>query len=464
MRRNWKKIGLISGVALLLVGVVGFTVVRSQKDVLAVQTGRVVREDLTSMVSASGEIKPKTYVNVGANAFGKIVKLHVREGDRVKRGQILAQLENVQSTADVAATRASLEVARTDAEAAQAAHKTAVADLNRAKADAQQKKLDWDRAESLYKSALISKAEYDARQAAFEAADAGLAQAQARLAQSKAQQESASQQINQVQATLTRASDQLTKTIYVAPFDGTITNLPVREGETVVMGIQNAPGSTLMTIADLSVITAEVKVDETDIVNITNGQPAEVTIDALPKQVFKGTVTEIGNNAMIRSTGLATTQTTSGSQEAKDFKVVITLQDPPPNLRPGLSTTAKITTVTKSNVLAIPIQALTLRKPSELEPKDKKKKSEDSVQAAGPARPKKEDKELQGVFVVGPDNRAQFKEVTTGITGTTEIEVLSGLDENQRIVTGSYKVLRSLRNGARVKEEKTEVKKDEATS
>ena len=464
MKRNWKKIGLIGGIALLLVGVVGFTVVRSQKDVLAVQTGRVVREDLTSIVSASGEIKPKTYVNVGANAFGKIVKLHVREGDRVKRGQILAQLENVQSAADVAAQRASLQVARTDAEAAQAAQKTAVADLNRAKADAQQKKLDWDRAENLYKSALISKAEYDARQAAFEAADAGLAQAQARLAQSKAQQESASQQINQVQATLTRASDQLTKTIYVAPFDGTITNLPVREGETVVMGIQNSPGSTLMTIADLAVITAEVKVDETDIVNITNGQPAEVTIDALPKQVFKGIVTEIGNNAMIRSTGLATTQTTSGSQEAKDFKVVITLQEPPPNLRPGLSTTAKITTATKSNVLAIPIQALTLRKPSELEPKDKKKKSEDAVQAAAPARPKKEDKELQGVFVVGPDNRAQFKEVKTGITGTTEIEVLSGLDENQRIVTGSYKVLRSLRNGARVKEEKTEVKKDEATS
>jgi HlyD family secretion protein len=464
MKRNWKKIGLIAGIVLLLVGVVGFTVIRSQKDVLAVQTGSVVREDLTSMVSASGEIKPKTYVNVGANAFGKIVKLHVREGDHVKRGQILAQLENVQSAADVAAQRASLQVARTDAEAAQAAHRTAVADLNRAKADAQQKKLDWERAENLYKSALISKAEYDARQAAFEAADAGLAQAQARLAQAKAQQESAGQQINQVQATLTRASDQLTKTIYVAPFDGTITNLPVREGETVVMGIQNSPGSTLMTIADLSVITAEVKVDETDIVHIRNGQPAEVTIDALPKQVFKGTVTEIGNNAMIRSTGLATTQTTSGSQEAKDFKVVVTLQDPPPNLRPGLSTTAKVTTATKSNVLAIPIQALTLRKPSELEPKDKKK-NKDSVQAAAPDRPRKnEDKELQGVFVVGPDNRAQFREVQTGITGTTEIEVLSGLEENQRIVTGSYKVLRSLRNGARVKEEKTEVKKDEATS
>src|SRR5262245_56759013 len=390
MKRKWKKIALIAGGAVLLIGVVGFTVARSQQDVLAVQMGRVVREDLTSIVSASGEIKPKTYVNIGANAFGKIVKLHVREGDRVKRGQILAQLENVQSAADVAAQRASLEVARTDAEAAQAALKTARADLNRAKADAQQKKLDWDRAEGLYKSALISKAEYDARQAAFETADAGMAQAEARVAQAKAQLDSATQHIGQAQATLTRASDMLTKTVYVAPFDGVVTNLPVREGETVVMGIQNSPGSMLMTIADLSVITAEIKVDETDIVNITNGQSAEVTIDALPKQVFKGVVTEIGNNAMIRSTGLATTQTTAGSQEAKDFKVVITLEDPPQNLRPGLSTTAKVTTARKGSVLAIPIQALTLRRQSELEPKDKKNKDKDAVQAAAPAR--KDDK------------------------------------------------------------------------
>ena len=463
MKRNWKKIGLIAGIAVLLLAIVGFTVARSQRDVLAVQTGRVVRGDLTSMVSASGEIKPKTYVNIGANAFGKIVKLYVREGDRVKRGQMLAQLENVQSAADVAAQRAGLQVARTDTEAAQAAYKTAIADLNRAKADAEQKKLDYQRAENLFQAALISKADYDARKAAFESADAGLAQAQAHLAQAKAQQDSASQRVGQAQATLTRASDQLTKTIYVAPFDGTVTNLPVREGETVVMGIQNSPGSMLMTIADLSVITAEVKVDETDIVNISNGQPAEITIDALPKQVFKGVVTEIGNNAMIRSTGLATTQTTSGSQEAKDFKVVITVQNPPANLRPGLSTTAKITTATKSDVLSVPIQALTLRRPSELESKDKKGK--DSVEAASPARPKTDDKqELQGVFVVGSDNRATFREVKTGITGTTDIEVVGGLKEGERIITGSYKVLRGLKNGARVKEEKVEAKKDEEKS
>src|SRR5581483_3883280 len=144
--------------------------------------------------------------------------------------------------------------------------------------------------------------------------------------------------VRQAEANLTHASDVLSKTIYTAPFDGTITNLPVREGETVVIGIQNSPGSTLMTLADLSVITAEVKVDETDIVNVKLGQPADVTIDAVPNKVFKGRVTEIGDNAIIRSTGVATTQSVASSQEAKDFKVVVTLDQPPQDLRPGLST------------------------------------------------------------------------------------------------------------------------------
>src|SRR6185503_9792313 len=160
-------------------------------------------------------------------------------------------------------------------------------------------------------------------------------QAEARIAQMKAQKDSSERRITQTRANLTRVADVLQKTTYAAPFDGVITNLPVREGETVVIGIQNSPGSTLMTIADLSVITAEVRVDETDIVNVKLGQPADVTIDAIPKKSFKAVVTEIGDNAIVRSTGVATTQQTASSQEAKDFKVVVTLQDPPENLRPG---------------------------------------------------------------------------------------------------------------------------------
>ncbi|MGH9668879.1 MAG: efflux RND transporter periplasmic adaptor subunit, partial [Terriglobales bacterium] len=380
-------------------------------------------------------------------SFGRILKLYVHEGERVKRGQLLAQLENVQSASDVAAMRASLEASRTDAVAADAA-------FARAKADAERTKLDWDRADGLYKQGLIPKSEFDSRNAAF-------ASAAAALAQTKAQRESAQGRVGQARATLTGASDRLSKTSYVAPFDGVVTNLPVREGENVVIGIQNAPGSTLMTIADLSVITAEVKVDETDIVNVKLGQPAEVTIDAIPNKVFKGQVTEIGNNAIIRSTGISTQQTTVGSQEAKDFKVVVTLETPPENLRPGLSTTAKVTTATKSGILAIPIQALTIRTEDEL--KTAAEKDKGSVQAAPKSGDKKKE-EIQGVFVVGADKKAKFVKVETGITGTTDIEVVSGLKEGDEIVTGSYKVLRTLRNGAGVKKEKTEAKKEESSS
>jgi HlyD family secretion protein len=203
-----------------------------------------------------------------------------------------------------------------------------------------------------------------------------------------------------------------------------------------------------MTIADVSVITAEVKVDETDIVNVKLGQPAEVTIDAIPKTKFKGIVTEIGNNAVLRSTGVSTAQSTSSSQEAKDFKVVVTIQDPPPNLLPGLSTTAKITTASRGNSLAIPIQALTVRQRSELTPEKKSKEAEVLAASLTKGNPKEE---LTGVFLLKNKKEAVFVPVSTGISGTTDVEVTNGLKEGDEIVTGSYKVLRTLRNGASVK-------------
>jgi len=459
--KKWKKIAIIIGIVLVVCAVVGFTVHESSKNLIAVQTGKVLRQDLSATVSASGEIKPKTYVNIGANAFGKIVKLYVHEGDRVKKGQMLAQIENVQPGADVEANRANLEAAQTDSAAQEAALHTAQADLERANADLERAKLDYQRAQGLYTQALIAKQEYDAKKAAYDSAVAGVAQASARIVQSRAQKQSADRRIAQASANLVRARDVLDKTEYVAPFDGIVTNLPVREGETVVIGIQNAPGSTLMTLADMSVITAEVRVDETDIVNVRNGQAAEVTIDAMPKQVFHGVVTEIGNNAMVRSTGVSTSQSTAASQEAKDFKVVVTVSDPPENLRPGLSTTAKITTSTKKAILTVPIQALTVRQRADLQDKDKDKKSDKSVQAASPASldPAKAKEELQGIFVVR-NKKAQFVPVNTGISGVTDIEVLSGLAEGDEIVTGSYKVLRTLRNGASVKVDNSAPKKE----
>src|SRR5712671_1772981 len=459
--KTWKKALIGVGVALLLVIIVSVTVYQSRKNLVTVQTGKVQKQNLASVVSASGEIKPKTYVNIGANAFGKIVRLHVKEGDRVKKGQLLAQLENVQSSADVNAMRASLQAAETDAIAADAGMKTAMADLNRAKSDEARAKLDYERAQGLYRDQLIAKQEYDAKKAAWESADAGVAQALARLAQGKAQKDSSDKRITQNNANLTRVSDVLRKTTYEAPFDGVITNLPVREGETVVIGIQNSPGSTLMTLADMSVITAEVKVDETDIVNVKLGQSADVTIDAIPRKVFHGTVTEIGNNAIVRSTGVATSQQSSTSQEAKDFKVVVTLVDPPSGLRPGLSSTAKITTAARGSVLSIPIQALTIRSRADLE---NKVSDSGSVKAASaPMDPAKQKEEVQGVFVIR-NKKAEFIPVDTGISGTTDIEITRGLREGDEVITGSYKVLRTLKPGTSVKIDNSAPKKEEESS
>ena len=461
----WKKVAIGVGIAVLLAMIVGFTVHQSSKNVTTVQSGKVQREDLATVVSASGEIKPKNYVNVGANAFGKITRLYVKEGDRVKKGQLLAQLENVQSSADVNATEASLQAAETDALAADAALKTSQADLLRAQADYDRNKQDWERAQSLFKDGLIARSDFDSRRNAWATADAGLVQAQARVAQAKAQKDSADRHITQGRANLTRVADVLKKTSYNAPYDGVVTNLPVREGETVVMGIQNAPGSTLMTIADMSIITAEVKVDETDIVNVRLGQPAEVTIDAIPKKIFHGTVSEIGDNAIVRSSGVSTSQQATASEEAKDFKVVVNLQDAPMDLRPGLSTTAKITTATRSNAVAVPIQALTLRTKEQIEQQNN---PPGSVHAAAPvakevaSKGKKEDA-VQGVFVIR-NKKAVFVPVATGITGTTDIEVLDGLKEGDEVVTGSYKALRTLRPGSRVKIDNTVPKKEDEGS
>ena len=449
----------------MLAIIVGFTVHQSSKNVATVQTGKVQRQDLATVVSASGEIKPKTYVNIGANAYGKITHLYVKEGDHVKQGQLLAQLENVQSAADVTANQASVQAAETDALAADAALKTSQADLVRAQADYDRNKLDWDRAQNLFKDGLIAKSDFDSRRNAWATADSGLAQAQARVAQAKAQQDSAAKHTAQARANLTRVNDVLQKTTYSAPYDGIVTNLPVREGESVVVGIQNALGSILMSVADMSIITAEVKVDETDIVNVHLGQSAEVTIDAIPKKIFHGKVSEIGDNAIVRSSGVSTSQSATASEEAKDFKVVVTLTDPPTDLRPGLSTTAKITTATRSGALALPIQALTMRTKDQIEQQNN---APGSVHAASPAlkevasKGKKED-DVQGVFVIR-NKKAIFVPVTTGITGTTDIEVIDGLKEGDEVITGSYKVLRSLRPGSSVKIDNTVPKKEDEES
>jgi len=435
-----KKILIVIVVVVAVAAIVAFTVIRAQSGYTKVITDKAVRKDLVATVSGTGQIKPKTYVNLGATAFGRITHLYVKEGDKVKRGEEVASIENVQQGANVEGQKASISAAETDIAADIAAEKTQEANVEHAKADLEQKKLDYDRAKALYAGQIMAKQDYDAKKAAYDLALATLAQSNAALIQAKAETQSGRGHLNTQEATLRANIDLLGKTVAIAPFDGIVTNLPVREGETVVEGIQNAQGSTLMTLADMSVITAEVKVDETDIVNVALGQSADVTVDALPGKVFKGHVTEVGDQALLRSTGVATSQTTSGQEEAKDFKVVITLDNPSDELRPGLSTTAKIQTARKDDVVAIPIQALAMRAPD--------------AHGAKAGSTADGQKQVQGVFVVENEKgklRAHFVPVTTGITGTTDIEITSGVKPGEEIVTGTFHVLRDLKDNALVK-------------
>jgi HlyD family secretion protein len=444
-----KKIIFTILAAVIVVVLVIVFIWRQQSGYTKVLTAKIARQDLTTVVSGTGQIKPKTYMNVGATSFGRITHFYVKEGDLVKQGQTVATIENVQQEANVNGQEAAISAAKTDIASYIAAEKTAQANVEHAKADLEQKQLDWNRAQALYKDGILAKQDFDAKKAAYDLDMASLAQAVAGVNQAKANTDSARGHMQTQVANLRVNQDLLDKTIAVAPFDGIVTNMPVREGETVVTGIQGTEGATLMTLADMSVITAEIKVDETDIVNVQIGQSADVTVDAMPSKVFKGHVTLVGDQALLRSTGQATSTSTSGTEEAKDFKVVITLDTPSSDLRPGLSTTAKITTAHKTNVLALPIQALTMYNPND-------DKAKGSVQAASTSSTVKTAPQ-QGVFVLDSKSgklRARFVPVSTGITGTTDIEALTGLKPGDEIVIGPYKTLRTLKNSALIKRDK----------
>jgi HlyD family secretion protein len=459
VKRKWKILLLILVPALVAGGLYG-SKRWSERDLVAVQTGAVSREDLTALVTASGEIKPRNYINIGANAQGRIVELLVKEGDHVHKNQVVARIEHVQAAADVQAQQAMVASAQADSAAAEDGLKaadttiaTAQATLERFRTEEKRAKLLLDNAEKLYHYNLIAKQDYDQKKADYDSAVASVHENEARVEQMKAQREQTAAQLSsyqrrvgQVQAGLARIEDVLAKYDALAPLDGVVTDLPVRVGETVVPGVQNSAASTIMTIADMSLITAEVKVDETDIVNVHTGQTANITIDAIPNRTFTGRVIEIGNTAILRSTGLAASQSANSSQEAKDFKVTIAVDSPPDEIRPGLSCTAKIVTATRRNVLSIPLQALTVRKKSELDPP-----KDGGVQASTDrVADKSRNEEIQGVFVIN-NGAAEFRKVDTGITGATDIEVLNGLNDGDTIITGSYKVIRTIRNLARVK-------------
>jgi HlyD family secretion protein len=462
--KTWQKVGIGVGGAVVLGGIVLFSVNQANKGVVTVQTAKVApQETLISQVTASGEIKPTTYTNVTAQGFGRITGILVKEGDKVKKGDRLLLQENIQANADVEAQAASINSAEAGVEAAEASYKAAQADLLLQQANLEKAKLDWERGQGLFKDGLIPKQDFDQRKTGYDAAAAQVDSSKARVLSLKATLGQMRSQVMQGRAVLVHTQDILHKTVYTSPINGIVSYLPERVGDYVVPGIQNSNGSFLMTLSDMSVVTAEVKVDETDIVMVKMGQDADVTIDAVPGKVFKGKVTEIGSQAVLRTSGLATTQSTASNQEAKDFKVVVTITNPPENVRPGLSTTAKIKTAEKKNVLAVPIQALAVRTRKDLEEAQKNAKKESGVTLAAPPAPASGDPkkdEVQGVFVVN-GKKAIFRRVETGITGVTDIEITKGLQQGDEIVVGSYKALRTLKPEANVKVDNSAPKKPE---
>src|ERR1700723_966437 len=463
--KTWQKVVVGLAAVSVLGGVVWYSVYQNNKGVVAVQTGHVTKADLTSIVTASGEVRPKNYTNVEGEGIGKITESVVKEGDHVKKGDILLRLENIQPGADVLAQRAAIDGSEAGMRVAAANYDSAVATQAQRQSDLEKAKYDWDRAQQLYQEQLISKQEFDANKATYNSAVAALNASKAQVEKSRAAREQSRFTMAQSNAVLRHTQDILRKTTYTAPIDGIVSYIAVRVGENVVPGIQNAEGSFLMTISDMSIVTSEVKVDETDITNVREGQAAEVTIDAVPGKVFKGRVSQVGELAILRTSGqAATTQTTANTQEARDFKVVVTIDNPPNALRPGLSASAKIETAQRKDVLTVPIQALAMRTQSELDEAQKKQNSSVTQPApkpgAGAAGIKKD---VQGIFVVR-GKKAEFVPGQTGITGVTDIEITNGLKDGDEIVIGNYKALRTLRPGAAVKVDNSAPKHDESSS
>jgi len=394
-----KKPIIITLVVVAVVLIVFFNLQSRREKSVKVTVEKAQKHDLTSVISASGEVKPKKNVNISAHVPGRILKIGVKEGDVVKKGDFLLKLDSTQYEANAERDQAIIQSNKSALIQVEARMKN---DLN-----------NYGRQKKLFDMQLISKEQLETSQVQYDV--------------TRAQYEATKNQIQQAEASLKSTLDSLSKTVYNAPIDGIITSLRIEEGEVAIIGTMNNPGTVLMTIADLSEMEVEVEVDETDVVGVRLGQTAEVKVDALAGQTLKGTVTEVGSSALQKLTTTA--------QESKDFKVVVTLVDPPLSLKPGLSASADIIVAEKKSVLAVPISALILKEKGEKNPASSKKPVEE-----------------EGVFTVEA-GRAKFYPVVKGITGELLIEISSGLKEGQDIIVGPYNALRTLKDGTLISPE-----------
>ncbi len=409
------KIGLgILVVALAAGGFIAYRIDQKKKAGTEVRMERVSRRDLVSAVTASGKIEAKTKVDISADITGRIIKIAVREGDRVTKGQFLIQIDPAEYQAAV--TRAEAVVASTQATLAQS------------RANRDQAERAWGRARQLTNLGpnLIARETAEQAQTAYEVAEATFQSTQA--------------QLNESRASLQAARDNLSKTRLVSPISGRVVRLAVEEGEVAVPGTFSRETGLLMTVADLSVILAKVQVDETDVVRLAMSDSVEVTVDAYPDTTFLGRVTEVSHSAK-----LTPTETASGSTDrAVDFDVEITLKNPPQDIRPDLSCTARIVTDTRDHVLSVPIIALTVRDHERIAVE-----TEEPAPMIDTTRRRPRNKEAEGVFIVS-DNVASFRPVKVGIAGDEFFEVTEGVREGETIVAGTYQAIRDLKDGDRV--------------
>jgi HlyD family secretion protein len=470
-----KKLWILCGIVVILAIVTIASIKFGSKDTVLVQRSTVQRKDvLISKVTASGQIRAKKFVDLQSEVTGIITDLPVREGNTVKKGDVLLRIDPIQTAADQSAKSANYEAQLADARAQEFVIKNAEASLQRDEAtlisiraklelaenDFDREKSKFKRMQQLNEDRLISGEDYEIAQNSLKAAKSRVDQAKADVVNYETQIRVAKNTIEQsktlatasfsraksAEANLTQANDSLKKTTLYSPLDGVITQLKKEKGERAVPGMLSNPEATIMTIADLSIIQAEIKVDETDVVSLALGNPAQVKVDALPDVVFDGEVTEIGNSPI---------QSSGSTQEAKDFKVLITLKSPSTKFRPGMSCTGEITTQTKKNALVIPIQALIARevevgKDGKYHQPELTKKSGSIVRAES-SKATVQKKELEGVFIIDNNKIARFRPISTGITGESEIEVLDNLNEGTEIVSGSFQTLRTIKDGTAVK-------------
>ena len=424
MKKKWIWVA-IGGVLVILL-VVANLVRSSGGKVESVQLARVRVEDVTSRVKAPGKIEPKTQVKISADVPGKVIRLAVAEGDRVRKGQQLLQLDDTQYRAIWNQTRATLSSARARLADARASLKVAEDNYVRQRA--------------LFEQKLLSQAEWDRATATVESARSAAATAQ--------------EEIARAEAALGASSDNLNKCRFVAPFDGVVSALNVEQGEIVMIGTMNNPGTQILVVSDLSRMLVRADVDEADIVDIHFGQKTKITVDALPDTSFPGTVTEIGNTAKRSLTG--------GSDGQTNFEVQVVFDHSVPEVRPGMTADVEIETGTHAKTKAVPIQAVVVRTERELEraarKRGERKPRRSAALAAEDDTVGRKEKEITGVFVVKNDI-ATFVAVRSGIASETMIEITGDLKEGDLVVSGPYKALRELKPGAKVKRESAGAKK-----